>query len=329
MGDMNFIQIMLIAMIVFIIVGIILFLVMSGGEKGKKKNIDLIRGASAPSTMSEKDVQNKRRAELSKKLKSAKEEAVNVFDPKKVTISLKLEQAGSKMSVRFFWMLSAISCLFLVAFAKYMGFSPLIMILMAVTGLLGLPRFILRKAIASRQKKFLSEFADALDAVVRLLKAGMPVSEAIKMISREFDGPVGEEMSIVYDKQKIGIPLHEAAMEGTRRMPLPEMQMFAAGLAIQAQTGSSLSEVLMNLSNVIRARFRLKRKIMALSSEAISSACIIGALPLVVAGGLYAVNPEYLEPLFTTPEGKRYIMFALFWMSCGILVMKQMINFKI
>ena len=77
--------------------------------------------------------------------------------------------------------------------------------------LLGLPRFVLKKVIQRRQKKFLEEFADALDAVVRLLKAGMPVSEAISMMSREFEGPVGEEMSIIYDKQKIGVPLHEAA----------------------------------------------------------------------------------------------------------------------
>jgi len=205
----------------------------------------------------------------------------------------------------------------------------MMMVLSGIISFFGIPRFILRQLTKRRQKAFLEEFADALEAMVRLLKAGMPVGEAVSMIAREFDGPVGEEMERIYDKQKIGIPLHEAALEGCRRMPLTEMQMFATGLAIQAQTGSSLSEVLSNLAHVIRARFRLKRKILALSSEAIASASIIGALPPLVGFGLWAVNPEYLEPLLTTPNGKNLLIGAVVWMSIGILVMKQMINFKI
>lgn len=164
---------------------------------------------------------------------------------------------------------------------------------------------------------------------MRLLKAGMPVSEAIAMISREFTGPVGEEMGNIYDKQKIGVALAEAALEATRSMPLTEMQMFATGLSIQAQTGSSLSEVLTNLSNVIRARFRLKRKIKALSSEAIASASIIAALPVLVATGMYFVNYEYISVLFTDPFGNVLLAIAVFWMSVGVMVMKIMINFKV
>ena len=123
--------------------------------------------------------------------------------------------------------------------------------------------------------------------------------------------------------------LHEAALEATRRIPLAEMQMFATGLSIQSQTGSSLSEVLMNLSGVIRARFRLKRKIKALSSEAVASASIIGALPILVATGMYFVNYDYIQVLFTDPFGKTLLAGAIFWMLCGIFVMKQMINFRI
>ncbi|MCD8563257.1 MAG: type II secretion system F family protein [Alphaproteobacteria bacterium] len=208
-------------------------------------------------------------------------------------------------------------------------FSPFATLMAAVIGLLGFPRYMLKVMAAKRQKKFLEEFADALEAVVRLLKAGMPVSEAVSMIAREFTGPVGEEMSRIYDKQKIGIPLHEAAQEACHRMPLTEMQMFATGLAIQAQTGSSLSEILTNLARVIRARFRLKRKIKALSSEAIASASIIGALPPLVCLGMYFANPNYIGILFTDPFGHVLLAGSLFWMSLGIIIMKVMINFKI
>ena len=323
------IQILLIALIVFLIAGIVIFVLMNFGGGQSKKNIDMIRGSAAGNVqVDEKDLQNKRRAEIAKKLKSSKEED-GEDDKGKVSLGLRLQQAGWSISVVKFWIISCVSCLVCLGLAKFMSFSVLATILVGITGFLGLPRFVLRKAIKSRQKKFLQDFADALDAVVRLLQAGMPVGEAVSMISKEFDGPVSEEMSIIYDKQKIGVPLHEAALEGTKRMPLPEMKMFAAGLSIQAQTGSSLSEVLTNLSHVIRARFRLKRKVMALSSEAIASASIIGALPPLVGFGLWAVNPEYLEPLFTTSTGKNMLMGGALWMSFGVMVMKQMINFKI
>lgn len=323
------IQIILIAAIAFIVFALLLFIGVNSSSKSKKKNIDLIRGSSpAESRVNEKDLQHKRRAEIAKKLKSSKEEEEEEGDSK-VTLALKLQQGGLSITPTQFWIFSFILAALCAFLAKMMGWSPLVIGLVTITGFIGIPRLILRKIIQRRQKNFLSEFADALDAVVRLLKAGMPVSEAVSMISREFDGPVGEEMSIVYDKQKIGVPLHEAAYEGCKRMPLPEMQMFAAGLAIQAQTGSSLSEVLTNLSGVIRARFRLKRKVMALSAEAIASASIIGSLPPLVGLGLYFANPGYLDPLFFTPTGKYMIMGSLFWMALGVFVMKHMINFKI
>ncbi len=322
------IQIILIAAIVFLIVGILMFVMMNSGTKQKQKNIAIIRGSSGDGYVDEKDVQNKRRAEIAKKLKSSRDSEKE--GESKATISMKMQQAGLVPAIGKFWTLSIISSIVFVVLAQFVfHLSPMLVGLFFIIGLLGFPRMILKRMIKKRQKKFLESFADALEGVVRLLKAGMPVSEAIKMITSEFDGPVGEEMSIIYDKQRIGIPLHEAAQEGCKRMPLPEMQMFAAGLAIQAQTGSSLSEVLINLARVIRERFKLKRKIMALSSEAIASASIIAALPPLVATGLYFVSPGYLDPLFETDTGQGYLTFALGWMFCGVMVMRQMINFKI
>lgn len=328
MGDMTLVQIVLIAAIVFLFIGVFGAVVMNKEAKARESKMAVVRGVSGiDGRVNEKDVQNKRRAEIARKLKQSKEE--DGKSKKKISISTKLGQAGLNITPKQFWILSGISCVVLTALIKYLGFELHLVAFGAIIGLFGIPRFVLRFLIKRRQKKFLEEFADALEAVVRLLKAGMPVSEAISMISREFEGPVGEEMSRVYDKQKIGIPLHEAALEATKRMPLTEMQMFATGLAIQAQTGSSLSEVLTNLANVIRARFRLKRKIVALSSEAIASASIIGALPVLVATGMYFMNPDYLMILFTTPTGKMLLTGAIVWMCIGVFVMKTMINFKI
>jgi tight adherence protein B len=328
---MGVLQIILVGVIALIIFGMIAAYLIGKETDRKKRILLVIKGRSnEEKKFSTQDVQNKRRAEIARKLKETNE---NINEKKgknkKPTIQLLLEQAGLNITVKKYWIYSVSLMAVLVFLAKLAGFGPFPLLMVAVTGLLGIPRFIVRFITRRRQKKFLEEFPDALEAVIRLLKAGMPVSEAISMISREFTGPIGEEMSRIYDKQKIGIPMHEAALEATKRMPLTEMKMFATGLAIQAQTGSSLSEVLRNLAGVIRARFKLKRKIKALSSEAVASASIIGALPLLVMLGMYFANREYMMVLFETTTGNILLAGAGFWMLCGIVVMKIMINFKI
>ncbi len=323
---MQIVQIVLIVLIILIVIGVMLYLLFGNQSKQQKRSMEVIRGSQKyDDPMAD---QNKRREQIAKKLKDSKSDE-ETEKKKKVTLSLQLEQAGLSISPKTYWIYAVISMLVFVGGAKFMGQPVFVLGMAAVVGLFGFPKLIIKRKAAKRQKNFLEEFPDALEAMVRLLKAGMPVAEAISMISREFEGPVGEEMSKVYDKQKIGVPLHEAAQESSRTMPITEMQMFATGLAIQAQTGSSLSEVLTNLSNVIRARFRLKRKIKALSSEAIASASIIGALPILVATGMYFANYEYISVLFYDDFGNVLLAGAVIWMCVGIFVMKVMINFKV
>lgn len=319
----------------FIIIFLIVFACFAGFsllalkqmEKSKnKKALSIIRGQSVAETRQkgDKDNQNKRRAEIARKLKQA-----NEGEDKKVTMDMRLKQAGLQITTLQFWLLSLVSMLVCVGLAVMMKLAPVAIILIAVTGFLGLPRYVLRWKTQRRQKKFLKDFADALEAMVRLLKAGMPVTEAIKMAGQEFEGPMGEEMLLMYESQRVGMSLPEAALMGARRMPIPEMKMFATGMAIQQQTGASLSEVLTNLATVIRARFKLRRKVQALSSEAKASAMIIGALPFLVGFGMFFLNPEYAMLLLTHPTGKFWMTASAVWMGIGIFVMKAMINFKI
>jgi tight adherence protein B len=272
------------------------------------------------------NAKNRRRQELSKKLKDS-DQSQNAKG--RVSLTTQLRRAGLKISVKQYWIFSLILCLIVMSLTKIMGYSPLVILLSAVFGLLGIPRFIIHHKTQKRQKRFLKDFGDALEGVVRLLKAGMPIAEAIKMIAREYDGPIQEEMSLIYDAQKVGIPLYEAVQQAAERMPLPEMRMFATGITIQAQTGSSLAEVLTNMANVIRARFKLRRKVKALASEANASASIIGALPILVGTGIYFLNKEWILVLFTDPFGKVLLGVAMGMMLLGVLVMKAMINFKV
>lgn len=324
---MGTIEIILIGVIVLIVIGMVMALSLSQENARKQRIMMAVKGHHKTDSKNDKTDTNKRRDQIAKSLKENKDP--DKADKKKKTISAMLGMAGLEISTGQFWMMSAVSMVVFVGAAKVMGYGVGILLPVAIIGLLGFPRFVLKWMIGKRQKDFLSEFPDALEATVRLLKAGMPVSEAVMMIAKEFEGPVGEEMSRIYDRQKIGVPLHEAALDATKRMPLPEMQMFATGLAIQAQTGASLSEVLLNLSGVIRARFKLKRKVKALSSEAIASAGIIAALPILVSTGMYFLNYDYIMTLWRDPFGNVLLAGCVIWALVGVFVMKAMINFKV
>jgi len=271
--------------LIIVVVGVMAIMILLDREaKRKARMLQVIHGQGAvlKSDTNEKDNQNKRRADIANKLKQNK---LDDEDAKggtgKATTADAIAQAGLSISVKQFWVYSLICMVFCTVIAVILGKSPFVVLMVAVISLLGIPRFVLRRKALKRQKEFLEEFPDALEAVA------------------------------------------------TKRMPLTEMAMFATGLAIQAQTGSSLSEVLMNLSGVIRARFRLKRKVKALASEAVASASIIGALPVIVASGMWFVNREYIDILFTTSKGNMWLGIAVGMMMVGVFVMRQMINFKV
>lgn len=322
----------LIAMVVVLLIGGAVSVNISRKQQARNRTLAIItrdKQASGEKGESKDKQLAKQRDALEKRLKEAsKQEASQKQD--KVSIKEKMQQAGIEAPVSRFWMGSAGFAVFTLILTKFaLQLGSLSVVLLTFTAFFGVPRLFLNIKAKRRQKKFLEELPDALDACVRLLQAGMPMTEAISMVSREYTGPLRDEMQRIYDNQKIGIPLGQAAYETAKRIPLTEVHMFATALQIQSETGSSLSEVLTNLSGVIRARFRLKRKIQALSQEAKSSAAIIGALPILVTFGLWCVNPKYMEPLLFTAKGHVYLWGCGIWMSLGILVMRQMINFKI
>lgn len=324
---MNSLILVIVGLIVVVFLAMLFAVLRLNSAKRKARLMKVMRGEAGSDKKRQAISTDQRRAELAKKLKESSAEEGK--QTKAGNLSSRLMQAGLKISVLRFWIYAVLSGCIICLVSVFFGFGPFVASMMAIIGVFGLPRLIVKMMINHRQKKFIDDFADALDSMQRLLKAGMPVSEAIKMVAREYTGPIGEEMEYIFEQQKIGIPLPEAVLECARRIPLAEVNMFSTAIAIQTQTGSSLSEVLENLSGVIRARFRLKRKVQALSSEAKASAGIIGALPILVTGGLYMINPNYITILFTDPFGKVLLFGAIFWMCIGMIIMRQMINFKV
>jgi tight adherence protein B len=208
------------------------------------------------------------------------------------------------------------------------GLPIVVPLLIGFAGMFGLPRWVLARMTKRRQTKFTDEFANAIDIIVRGVKSGLPLTECLNIISRESPQPVSGEFTELVEQQRVGVPLSEAFDRMMTRMPLAEVRFFAIVLAIQQQAGGNWSEALGNLAGVLRDRKRLQAKVRALSAEAKASAAVLGALPFAVTGIVYITTPDYISLLWTTRVGQFLLVAAGFWMTCGILVMRKMINFK-
>lgn len=192
----------------------------------------------------------------------------------------------------------------------------------------GLPRFILNGAIARRQKKFTSHFADAMDIIVRGVRTGLPLGDCLKIIAHESPDPLGAEFRRVVEGESLGIPIEVCLDQMYERMPISEVNFFSTVLNIQKTTGGNLGEALANLSSVLRGRKILREKIKALSAEAKVSAIIIGSLPIIVMILVTIASPDYMNDLYKTPRGQKNMMIGAAMMVVGTLMMRKMINFK-
>jgi tight adherence protein B len=197
-----------------------------------------------------------------------------------------------------------------------------------VSGGILLPNFYVNGRRASRFKKFSNEFPNAVDVIVRGVKAGLPLVDCLRIISLEAQEPVKSEFRLLLEDQTLGVPMDQAVQKLPERIPLPEASFFSIVIAMQSRTGGSLAEALSNLSKVLRERKKMKAKIKAVSSEAKASAGIIGSLPVIVAALIYLTSPDYISLLFTTSTGHLALAASGIWMCIGIFVMRKMINFN-
>ena len=245
----------------------------------------------------------------------------------KVPLSVRLSQAGLDWSTKQFMVMSAVlGAVFfaggLFAGGRFLGAAGL-----AFAAGFGLPRWGLSYLKKRREKKFLAELPDAVDVIVRGIKAGLPLFESLKVVAADAQEPLKSEFSAIIETQAIGIPLGEACTRLYERMPVPEANFFGIVIAIQQKSGGNLSEALGNLSKVLRDRKKMAEKIQAMSMEAKASAAIIGSLPPIVMILVYLSTPAYISLLWTNPTGQLMLVGCVVWMSIGILVMKKMINF--
>jgi len=245
----------------------------------------------------------------------------------KVSLKTRMEQAGLEWEMKHFIIFSTISGLILFFVGLLASANLLIGAALAFAGFFGVPRWYVSNKRKRRFNAFLDELPNGVDIIVRGVKAGLPLSDCIKVVAREAREPVATEFRKITETQVMGISLSEAVAKMPERVPVPEANFFAIVVAIQQKAGGGLAEALSNLSKVLRGRKAMKRKIQALSSEAKSSAAIIGAMPFAVGGIMFFIAPNYIMMLFITTAGHIIIAGCLFWMFIGVMVMRQMINF--
>jgi tight adherence protein B len=246
---------------------------------------------------------------------------------KSAPLSVRIAQAGLSWTKRQFAFISAGMGLATFLLSLFFGTGLIIAAAIGFAGAFGVPRWLLSYLKKRREKKFLNGFPDAVDVIVRGVKAGLPLLDCIKMIALEAPEPLKSEFRVILETQAIGMPLGEACGKLYERTPLPEANFFGIVVAIQQKAGGNLSEALGNLSRVLRDRKKMKAKIQAMSQEAKASAGIIGALPIAVMTLVYLTSPQYISLLFTTSIGNMMLAASAVWMATGVMVMKKMINF--
>jgi len=193
----------------------------------------------------------------------------------------------------------------------------------------GLPHFVVGYLINKRTNAFNARFPDGIELLVRGLRSGLPVSETLGLVSSEIPGPVGEEFKAVVERMRIGRTMEESLQVTADKLGTAEFQFFVITLAIQRETGGNLAETLSNLADVLRKRGQMKLKIRAMSSESKASAYIVGALPFIVFGLIYWVNPGYVGDFFVDERLIITGLGGLVWMGIGVFVMAKMVSFEI
>jgi tight adherence protein B len=237
-------------------------------------------------------------------------------------------QADCRMPLGIFVLATPLLALGALLFILSMHQALLLALLLA--GVLGaLPAGYLYWLKNQRMKMFERQLPEALELVSRALRSGHAFSVGLKLVGDEAADPIGIEFRRVFDEISMGVALPQALQNMTDRLDCVDLRFFVTSVLVQRETGGNLAEIIDSLAGMIRKRFELHLKVRALSAEGRFSAIILFALPIVVGGILYKMNPDYMSTLFTDPMGQKMLMVGSFLMVTGAIIMKRMVAIKV
>lgn len=301
---------------------VFLYPILSGERNAERRKDNVAR--SQPVARTARGAQKSRREQVEESLKELEKRQQQ---QKRLPLAARISQAGLNWSKRQFFLISAGMGVTIFVLALGAGFGLMAALGFGFAAGFGLPFWFLGYLKRRRENKFLNAFPDAVDVIVRGIKAGLPLLDSLKVIAAEAEEPVRSEFRTIIETQTIGIPLGDACAKLYERMPLAEANFFGIVIAIQQKSGGNLSEALGNLSKVLRDRKRMKAKIQAMSQEAKASAAIIGSLPPAVMLLVWLSSPDYISLLWTHHLGHMLLAGSALWMFTGCMVMRKMINF--
>jgi tight adherence protein B len=301
---------------------VFLYPILSGEKKAENRRASVAKSEPASHQVDKNQRSRREQVENSLKDLETRRQTEN-----RISLSTRITQAGLNWTTQKFMIVSGVLAAVCFAMAMLFGGGLLAAIGLAFGAGFGLPRWSLSYLKKRREQKFLKALPDAVDVIVRGIKAGLPLFDSIKVVAADAPEPLRSEFLAIIETQAIGMPLGDACARLFERMPVPEANFFGIVIAIQQKSGGNLSEALGNLSKVLRDRKKMAEKIQAMSMEAKASAGIIGSLPPIVMLLVYLSTPDYISLLWTHPTGQLMLVGCVIWMSIGIFVMKRMINF--
>ena len=250
--------------------------------------------------------------------------------PHREQLNAKLGRTGRAITVGQYAMATAVFTVVMIAVAcLFLHLQIMPAFLLGLAAGVGLPYFVIGAMGKRRTQAFLNLFPDAIDLMVRALRSGLPISEAIIGAAQEIGDPVGAEFSSVESGMKMGRDLESLLWDIAKRIDSPELRFFIIALSVQRETGGNLAETLANLSDLLRRRRMMQQKVRAMSSEARASTMILGSLPFVVTAILFLTSPTYIKTLFSDPRGMMLVGLAIGMLVTGIGIMVKMAKFEI
>lgn len=268
-----------------------------------------------------------RRKEIQQTLRA--QTAVLENRKRRVPLQSQLYQAGMKLKASAFIRNSVILGVLVFVVCFVVQLELIFCLVFSIAGGYLLPRMYLGFRRKKYQNAFLDELPNAVEAIVRGVKSGLPLNDSMRLVAKEAKEPIKADFQRVLDQQSVGKTIQEAVLTLYERVPLPEVNFFVVVITVQAQAGGNLSEALGNLARVLRNRKKMKQKVKAMSSEAKASAGIIGSLPIIVAILVSLTTPTYLLPMIETPIGNLMLGIAAILMFMGGFIMNRMIQFDV
>jgi tight adherence protein B len=288
---------------------------MQGDIQANRRNADVARNRDT------------RRKEIQQTLRA--QTAVLEKRKKRIPLQDRLYQAGMKLKRGAFIRNSVIFGVIIFVLCFVLQLELIYCVIFSIAAGYLLPRMYLGRRRKKYQNAFLDELPNAVEAIVRGVKSGLPLNDSMRLVAKEAKEPIKSDFQRVLDQQSLGKTIQEAVVTLYDRVPLPEVNFFVVVITVQAQAGGNLSEALGNLARVLRNRKKMKQKVKAMSSEAKASAGIIGSLPIIVAVLVSLTTPSYLLPLIQTPIGNVMLGIAAVMMFLGGFIMNRMIQFDI